>query len=142
MGKFIEKFVQETNMKFEDGEIGFGRPCVGIINPETGCYLAYQVYDYDSYKEVLRHDVAMGTSPENAYHKGPYLAVLHNGSEESKADALKQLDSWLEKIMAAGYDLKDYQEKNSLAALMGGKRSITQKCVAGGVSFGKFTEIF
>lgn len=142
MGKFIKKFVKETKMKFEDGEIGFGRPCVGIINPETECYLAYHVFDWDIGKELSRHEVAMGTAPEDAYHKGSYLAVLHDGSEEGKAKALKQLDEWLEKILAAGYEIKEYQEKNSIAALMSGKNSVTQKTLAGGVSIGKFTEIF
>lgn len=139
--KFIEEFCADTGMKFVDrGEIGFGRECVGIMNPETDCYLAYATYD-KGYNEKLVHDVAQNTAPKNAYHKGPYLAVLFDGTEEGRADAINQLNSWIEKIAAAAYDLTEYEETDSVASLLNGG-PVTQICLTGGVSFGKFIEIF
>lgn len=138
--KNIQAFIQETGLQFHEGEIGFGRPCVGILNQETESYLAYQTYDRD-YNSKLMHEVAYNTQPEDAYHKGPYLAVLHDGSEEGKKKAIEQLDQWIEKIMAAAYEIETYTETNSVAALMNGG-SVNQKCLTGGVSFGKFIELF
>lgn len=136
----IDAFVQETGLTFHKGEIGFGRPCVGILNPETESYIAYQTYDRD-YNTKLMHEVAMNTQPEDAYHKGPYLAVLHDGSAEGEARATEQLNEWIEKIMAAAYEIESYEETNSLASLMHGG-SVKQKALTGGVSFAKFLEIF
>lgn len=139
--KHIEAFVKETGLQFmEKGEIGFGRNCVGIMNPKTECYIAYQTYD-DDYRTALSHEVAMNTTPEDAYHKGPYLAVLYDGTEEGRQGAIKQLDEWLEKIMAASYEIEEYTETNSLASLMAGG-AVTQLCLAGGVSYAKFLEVF
>lgn len=138
--KHIQAFIQETGLQFHDGEIGFGRPCVGILNQKTDSYIAYQTYNKD-YTTKLMHEVAYNTQPEDAYHKGPYLAVLHDGSEEGKKKAIEQLDQWIEKILAAAYELKPYTETNSVASLMNGG-SVTQLALTGGVSFGKFNEIF
>lgn len=138
----IDQFVKDTGLKFEsDGEIGFGRKCVGIINEKTESYLSYQTYDSETYATSLFHDVAMNSTPENAYHKGPYLAVLFDGTEEGRVNAINQLNDWVEKIIAAAYELTEFAEKNTFAALMNGG-PVTQLCLTGGVSMGKFLEIF
>lgn len=137
----IKLFVEQTGLRFEDkGEIGFGRNCVGIVDDKTNSYIAYHSYDSE-YKVKLYHEVAGNTRPEDAYHKGPYLAVLYDGTEEGKVKAINQLNEWIEKILAAGFEIEEFEETNSFSALMAGG-SVTQKCLAGGVSFGKFLEIF
>lgn len=138
----IDAFVAETNLKFlSNGEIGFGRHCVGIINPKTDSYISYETYNNETWRKILFHEVAHGTMPKDAYHKGPYLAVLFDGTEEGRTEAISQLNGWVEKIMAAGFEMTNYTEKNSLASLVNGG-PVTQVCLTGGVSLGKFTEVF
>jgi hypothetical protein len=138
--KYIDRFCRETGFVFNDGEVGFGRACVGIMNPKTECYIAYQVYD-ENYEVKHVHDVAYGAQPETAYHKGPYLACLHDGSEEGKAKAIADLDLWCEKIMAAHYEVVRYEEKNSITALFNGG-TVTQIAISGGCKYDRFLEIF
>lgn len=66
-----------------EGEIGFGRQCVGIL-----CEGQYPEYTW--------FDAATGVwpngdvwSPEDAYHKGEYMAVLGRGD-----DAIRELYVW------------------------------------------------
>lgn len=140
--KHIKRFVKTTGLSYnESGEIGFGRKCVGIMNQKTESYLAYTHYLNEDYSNPIGHEVAENTMPKNAYHKGPYLAVLHDGSEKGHREAVKQLDLWLEKILAASFDLTEYNETNSFASMLNGGR-VKQLCITGGISFGKFTEIF
>lgn len=138
----IDAFVADTGLKFLDnGEIGFGRHCVGVINPKTDSYISYETYNSETWRKILFHEVAVGTMPEGAYHKGPYLAVLFDGTEEGRAKAISDLNDWIEKIVAAGYDLTEYDERNSVASLINGG-PVKQVCLTGGVSMGKFTEVF
>lgn len=137
----IDLLVNETGLKFEEkGEIGFGRNCVGIVNQNTESYLSYQTYDED-YNPALNHEVASQTAPEDAYHKGPYLAVLYDGTEEGRLKAISQLNNWIEKIMAASYEVTGYTERNSLASLLAGG-SVRQVCLTGGITYARFLEIF
>lgn len=138
----IEAFVAATGFKFLDsGEIGFGRHCVGIVNTKTDSYVSYETYSSDTWQRGLIHEVAEGTKPEGAYHKGPYLAILFDGTEEGRVKAISDLNDWVEKIVVAGYELTEYTEKNSIASLMNGG-SVTQICLTGGITLGKFLEVF
>lgn len=75
-----------------EGEIGMGRECVGI--GIDGHYLEYD------------EDIGVKSAPD-AYHKGPYLAVLGRGD-----DAIDQLYQWCHRLKAAGYN-KASVEANS-----------------------------
>lgn len=71
------------------GEIGFGRPCVGITF--EGGYLDFAWTWSEHTESVVAFEEAM---PEDAYHKHPCLAVLvHN---EDYDEALAQLYKWYE----------------------------------------------
>lgn len=117
----IKEFVEKTGFKCWAGEIGFGRPCVGILNPTTESYVAYQVYNEEDYSIEAEHAVAEAQKPSQAYHKGPYLAILVSEHTEGLDDmAMQALNKWLGTILKAGYKIAHYQERNSLQALATG----------------------
>ena len=130
--KNITKFLKDnTDCGFEVSEIGFGRPCVGILN--KGHFLAYQITSDDGdYETIAKSSVALNNSPENAYHKDTYLAVLMypedddiGPSDNDKAKAIRQLDGWLGAIIKGGYKIQEYMESaNSLGALMGKRQML------------------
>lgn len=74
-----------------NGEVGFGRPCAGILTND-----AYVDYDYND------DDVIPDGVPD-AYHKHPCLAVLHNGLPDGIDGALEQLFTWVTHLDAKGY---------------------------------------
>lgn len=69
-----------------EGEVGFGRECVGIL--AQGSYPAYSWDDENTYERLDNNGEVW--TPEDAYHKGPYVAVLGRGEE-----AESQLYEWL-----------------------------------------------
>jgi len=69
-----------------EGEIGFGRPCVGIVT--EGSYL-----EYDDSAPIGK----------GAYHKGNYLAVLVGGECATRDEAVMALYEWCIKLKEAGY---------------------------------------
>lgn len=109
----IDRFCSETGLSFQHGEVGFGRPCVGILDPDSDCYLDYDAYDDPKFV----HDVAENHAPDNAYHKHPCLAVLVNGSVD---DAVAELEDWMGKILGSGYEIKMRVETTSIGAFFGG----------------------
>ena len=120
----IEKFCKETGFVFQEkGEIGFGRECVGILDPVTDSYVAYEaLYDDEgdspSYCPIYSHSAEIA---DNAYHKGPYLAVLLRYID--KEAAIKELDEWVGRILAKGYKIQEYQNKgNDIAEFLTGKK--------------------
>jgi len=114
--KNILDFCEQTRFKFEIGEVGMGRPCVGIIDPETESYIDIIAYD-SSYEQIGQHTIACEKSPKDAYHKHPCLAVLYHGDDST--DAIKQLDTWLKDIIESGYEIKSYIQYNGINALLG-----------------------
>jgi len=125
----IKAFVKETGFKCWAGEIGFGRPCVGIYNPLTECYVAYQVYNEEDYSIDAEHTVAVAQKPNCAYHKGPYLAILVEDLSEKFIDmALQRLNKWIRTVRRAGYKIACYQERNSITALAAGGM-VVQKAI-------------
>ena len=64
----------------------------------------------------------------NAYHKGPCLAVLHEGTAESVELATRELDKWCEDLLDADCSIKEYAERNTMTAFLGGG-AVVLKCV-------------
>jgi hypothetical protein len=115
--KNIEQFCKETGFTFvKDGEVGFGRKCVGILDDRES-FLEYQPIDSKTYETIGQHTVAVEKAPPNAYHKSTCLAVLMDNIDE--IEATEQLERWIEAILKAGYVLKNYVEANSVNALLG-----------------------
>lgn len=80
-----------------DGEVGFGRPCVGIV--AQGVYPDYEWHDETTWdRQDLNGEV---WTPPNAYHKHPCVAVLGLGEE-----AEDQLYQWLQWFDANGFKVE------------------------------------
>ena len=69
-----------------NGEVGFGRPCVGIL--VEGKFPDYHWYDEKTYEDIDPNGDVW--TPEDAYHKHTCVAVLGTGEE-----AERQLYEWL-----------------------------------------------
>ena len=71
------------------GEVGICRECVGVT--AEGSYPEYEWFDDDYNRLDDNGDVF---TPDDAYHKGPYVAVLGRGkgAEEQLFDWLKWFD--------------------------------------------------
>ena len=90
-----------------NGEVGFGRPCVGICKGSS--YIDY------SYDDDIWH-------PEDAYHKHDCLAVLVRGERE---DALEQLYQWVKWLDENGWTIRTESRRpeNELDLLFHGVES-------------------
>lgn len=85
------------------GEVGFGRPCVGLA-------IGNNYVDYAPYSDATL-DPLPGFTPDalappevvrDAYHKADVLAVLAGGHPPDYDEALRQLALWVEHIEAQG----------------------------------------
>ena len=101
----IQEFANRFKLIFEDdGEVGFGRKCVGLTNGNN--YVDYnptQFPDYD-YVEEFYDERLYDIIPENAYHKHNCLAVL--GNEET---SIIQLSEWIDKLKQLGAVVEKYK---------------------------------
>jgi hypothetical protein len=71
--KFMQEWCQKQNLTLVlEGEVGFGRQCVGVLSEQCGAYPDYIIFDED-YNIVDGNEV---WTPEDAYHKHPCVAVL------------------------------------------------------------------
>lgn len=104
----IQKFANDHKVIFEDeGEIGFCRPCVGLLR--GNCYVAYNPYDYASedydyiqeYYDQRLYDIV----PEDGYHKADHVAVLVRDTQE---EALRQLSDWVDALRELKVSLEEY----------------------------------
>lgn len=102
----------------DDGEVGFGRPCVGILNGtlyiNTG-----PIYDSE-YRTVLKvapEGAAQPREVEDAYHKHTCLCVLGRGEY-----AIWQLWFWVENIKRHDLvvDRLDIQPRDALDMILNG----------------------
>lgn len=111
----IKNFCYKNRFEFVVGECGFGRPCVGIMNPATRCWVGY-------------HDcnAAQSSRPENAYHKDDYLCVLVQDGDYNKA--IPQLEAWIGGIVKGGYRVGENIKSDGLAALVAG-HPVVQKAL-------------
>lgn len=113
----IKRFL-ELNPEFrleENGEVGFGRPCVGILYGDSYVYTSH----YDTEENDFELLGSLSVPPaENAYHKVDCLCVLT--ADISKEEALKELDDWIERILNKGFKIEKHPApKNSLHFLFG-----------------------
>ena len=101
----IQEFANRFKLIFEDdGEVGFGRKCVGLTNGNN--YVEYnptQYPDHDYVKEFYDKRL-FDIVPENAYHKHNCLAVL--GNEET---SIIQLSEWIDKLKELGAVVQKYK---------------------------------
>lgn len=83
----VEEYAARVGVRVEwEGEVGFGRECVGLVDPAADCYIDY----------------VGGTGPPaadvpDAYHKNDSIAVLGRGPV-----AEAQLAAWVAKLEEAG----------------------------------------
>lgn len=105
------------------GQVGFGRPCVGILYGQS--YVDTNNGDYSTDYECL----APPSGVTDAYHKHDCLAVLAHGEESADYDAaLEQLYTWVVWLIENDYGVEvvDRQTFNKdgvgrqLELLMGG----------------------
>lgn len=99
----IQDFANKHKIVFEDnGEIGFGRECVGLLRGDN--YIEYNPTDRD-YKDLpeFYDERFYEIAPENAYHKGSYLAVL--GRDEK---SIVQLSEWVDALNKIGVEIGSY----------------------------------
>lgn len=86
---FLEGFAAGAGLRLElEGEIGFGRPCVGLLERDREVYVGWEE----------------GCGPvgaPDAYHKSDYLAVLGTGT-----DSIAQLAAWVRSITAGPWELR------------------------------------
>jgi hypothetical protein len=84
------------------GEVGFGRPCVGISQGQS--YLDFLWCEYNEDRDVMvalykdeRIQAFRRAAPEDAYHKHPCMAVLVHAVDggEDYGTALNQLYEWV-----------------------------------------------
>jgi glycyl-tRNA synthetase beta subunit len=101
----IQEFANRFKLIFEDdGEVGFGRKCVGLINGSN--YVDYNPTQYPNYDyvEEFYDERLFDIVPENAYHKHNCLAVL--GNEET---SIIQLSEWIDKLKELGAVVEKYK---------------------------------
>jgi hypothetical protein len=84
-----------------EGNIGFGRPCVGIIHPGDEARRPYVAYDYRD------RDVAPPLDVDNAYHKDSCLAVLLTDGDRgtNRESAIHELYLWVRHLNRQGYEV-------------------------------------
>lgn len=89
----IKQFADEHGVVFKtDSEIGFGRPCAGLLYEDH--YVEFNPMD-DDYEYLPEfHDPRLDNiKPEHAYHKGNFIAVL--GDDEN---AVAELSNWVDEL--------------------------------------------
>lgn len=99
-----------------NGEVGFGRECVGIIS--DGAYPDYEWFDDKTYERVDNNGEVW--TPPDAYHKHPCFAVLGRGEA-----AETQLYDWLKWFDDNGF------------AVMSGAQEMDPRLGIIGVALGK-----
>lgn len=108
MRLWLHDWANANNVTFiERGEVGFGRPCVGIVVNDH--YV--DRWPDDVFDDEPMHDVYKVAAPEDAYHKHDCLAVLvHNENYDS---AIEQLFYWVSKLERAGATVTIVERKTS-----------------------------
>lgn len=102
---FLDNFAKSIGCVFvTHGEVGFGRPCVGILEPNVQHYLDYNPMDYstDDWTYIFPEDKDLDPSDNvfNAYHKHSCFSVLVH--DDNYEEATAQLRKWIEEILEKG----------------------------------------
>lgn len=120
----IKAFAYKHKIEYDlEGEVGFGRSCVGFL--KNGNYIAYNPcvhpnYDYlESFYDERLSDIA----PDGAYHKHDCLAVLgHDGG------AIIQLSEWASKLEKLGATIQEYRTgATGIQAMLSGTTALAVK---------------
>lgn len=121
MGEISAWATQYNASAIFNGEVGFGRPCAGVI-------VADQYIDYE-----------WGTGAEppssvvDAYHKHNCLCVLHDNTEPGIERAVKQLHDWVTHLIENGFVIvvedRDPSEYDNFVSLLfhGTTRAVLKK---------------
>lgn len=113
--EYLNKFCFAHDIELvEKGEIGFGRPCVGIY--KDGCFVGYNSFWYAGgelhyyFKEDKRFEQL---KTENSYHKVDCFAVICEDDVFKYRNAVIELANWIYSIEEIGkVSIKSYQSKN------------------------------
>lgn len=98
---FLERWAAENGCRFNpEGEVGFGRECVGITTGSE--YPAYEAYDSDLNLTHVCSEASPPAGVPNAYHKHPCLAVLGQGPE-----AIHELYIWVQHLAEQGIKVEN-----------------------------------
>ncbi len=119
--EFLKDFAESIGcVLVEKGKCGFGRPCVGILEPTIGNYVDINPFDYGKgcieedysggfifgYNENLEPDQDLAP---NAYHKHSCMAVLVH--DEDYDQAITELYDWVVGIQSKGQvELRKHSE--------------------------------
>lgn len=119
----LEAFAEKHELEFnEQGEVGFGRPCVGFTRAES--YVAFNPYN-DGYEHVLNFYDERLSPPadvDDAYHKHDCLCVLVH--DDNYDEALRQLVLWVKHLESVGVEVAKYQSSShSIKAFLTGDRT-------------------
>ena len=106
--KKLNDFAEKHGVKFEaNGEVGFGRPCVGFLKNDA--YIDFTPYNMDTFDPVFPNDERLvePDGVEDAYHKHDCMAVLVHDDDYEKA--LNQLSVWVDYLEGVGVKLVEYK---------------------------------
>ena len=117
--EFLKEFAEKIGCMLDTkGEVGFGRSCVGILEPNIGRYVDINPYAYgdtlddedDGY--IFPENENLYPNSEltpNAYHKHSCLAVL--ALDNDYESAIIQLYDWVVGILSKGeVELRKHSE--------------------------------
>ena len=100
--KNLQRFANNHKLILEDdGECGFGRPCVGFLS-QSGNWLDHNPINSETYESIWPDDERLYPPKEvdDAYHKHDCMAVLvHNDNYD---EALQQLNKWVKHLESQG----------------------------------------
>ena len=100
----IIEFCTRFHLEFkEEGEVGFGRKCVGILHGDN--YVDYNPMKHPDYEYIaeFKDERLYDIAPEDAYHKHNCIAVLGSGDE-----AIVQLSEWVDALNELGVTVERY----------------------------------
>lgn len=107
-----------------EGEVGFGRECVGILGLRGGSYvdLEYLGHDYRPIGGVCPpFDECVADDLPDRYHKHECLAVLGRGE-----GAIDQLYRWVAHLDAAGIGVVEKpKQMQDVGLIFGGETMVT-----------------
>ena len=107
----IHAFCAATGCTLHRGTVGFGRSCVGIDDGHEH-WLAYEDWPASlNGNEPRCHHTAYTAKPQEAYSKGPFLAVEYG--DISEEEATRKLEEWVVAIIKEGFELETYVDNYS-----------------------------
>lgn len=101
----LHRWAQTVGVELHVGEVGFWRPCVGMMAPGGAHYVDYEPpyrVDRDWTQEREPDERLQPTGAPDAYHKHPCMAVLYGDDRVTLNEAARQLLAWCESISAHG----------------------------------------